>query len=132
MKKNYYILLVQIIFYGINVNTSLSDKKINSHEQIKNLYEISEKLYKEIDPTTIEDNDALAYTWLVQLRVRTYDCYFAIEREYSQSYINITKELFNRAVKNANQIKEFTTDQNIRDAYQATFEYAQKLLQNKK
>jgi hypothetical protein len=112
MKKITLFLTVQIIFYPINNSTCLPNKEVDKWQR-------SQELYKKIDAQAVSNKDAQAYTRLIRLRMRMYDHYFATINSYSPDYCKITKQFYDEAKQNAQEIQA-TEDPAIYGALRAT------------
>lgn len=121
MKKIYYIFLIQIIFYFLTIETS--------EEIIEDSYTTLEKVFREINPASISNKDAQAYTCLVRLRVRTYDYHLAKQQAYSSEYQRKTKNLYDETKTNAEKISS-TEDPNIYNALQVALIHSKKLIES--
>jgi len=105
MKKS-ILLLIKIISCSMYITPSFI-------QQISNKEEIALEAYKKINSREVSNKDANAYTTLIQLHVRTYDLYLAVDAGYSHEYISSKRQLLHDTITNAKTIKECTENENI-------------------
>ena len=116
MKKFTIVLILQSIFYSINISPSLPNKISYKQQE-------AEKISKEIDPLSVSNKDAQAYTILIQLKARTYDLYSAIQGSYAERCCVTRKLLCNAAIEKA-QKTGMTDNPKIYAALQQTLIFA--------